>query len=170
MTAFLVIGAVGLTVVVASLVLGDLLDGMFEAFDVDTGSGIFSAPVLGSFLAAFGFGASLIMYATGVGAGVGALGGLGSGIVIGGAALVLTRVLMNMPTDASMDTADLVGKTGTVVTRIPDGGLGEVVIRHLGQLHKSYARSGAPVAAGSEVVVTAVLSTSAVMVKPADAS
>ena len=168
MPAFLIIGAVGLAVVLISLILGDALDGIFEAFNLDAGGGMFSAPVLGSFLAAFGFGAALIMYATGVGAAAGAVGGLASGVVIGGAALMLTRSLMNMPTDASMDTQDLVGHEGTVITAIPDDGLGEITIRFLGQQHKKYARSQAAVSAGSTVVVTAVLSTSAVMVQPKD--
>ena len=164
MTAFLIIGAVGLGVVLITLVLGDLLDGVFEAFDADIGGGVFSAPVVGSFLAAFGFGAALIMYATGVGAAAGALGGLASGAVIGGVALFFTRSLMNMPTDDSMDTNDLVGQPGTVITRIPAEGLGEVTIRHLGQQHKKYARAAQPVPAGTAVVVTQVLSTSSVMV------
>lgn len=170
LTGFLVIGGVGLAVVLAALLLGDLLDGVFEAIDLDAGSGILSAPVLGSFLGAFGFGAALIMYATGVGAGLGALGGLVSGLAVGGAALMLTRSLINMPTDPSMDSADLVGTLGTVITRIPVDGFGEVTIRHLGQVQKLAARSAEPVAAGTTVMVTAVLSSSAVFVKPEDAA
>lgn len=165
MTGFLVIGAVGLAVVLGSLVLGDLFEGLFDAFELD-GGGIFSAPVIGSFLASFGFGAALVMLTTGATATTGALGGLASGVVVGGLALALTRSLIDMPTDESMDTNDLVGKTGTVVTRIPDGGMGEVAVRHLGQLHKKYARSGEPLVAGTSVEVTAVLSTASVMVRP----
>lgn len=165
MTGFLVIGAVGLAVVLASLVLGDLLEGAFGGLDADFGGGVLSAPVLGSFLAAFGFGAALIMYSTGVGASVGALGGLLSGAVVGGIALTMMRALVNMPTDASMDSADLVGVPGTVVTPIPPGGFGEITVRHLGQLHKLNARAGEALEAGTSVEVTAVLSTSSVMVQ-----
>lgn len=63
---------------------------MFDALHVDTGSGLFSTPVIGAFLAAFGFGAALI----------------------------------NMCTDEPVRMADLVGKTASLVTRIPRGGCG----------------------------------------------
>jgi hypothetical protein len=165
-TGFIIIGAIGLAVVLLSLVLGDVLDGIFDALDLDIGGGILSAPVLGSFLAAFGFGAALIMFSTGAGATAGALGGLVSGAVVGGLALLMMRALIGMPTDRSMDTGDLVGSTGTVITRIPAGGFGEVAVRHLGQMHKLNARAGEEIPAGAPVEVTAVLSTSAVMVRP----
>lgn len=167
MTGFIVIGAVGLAIVLASLVLGDIFDGLFDALDIDAGGGIFSAPVLGSFLASFGFGAALIMFSTGVGAIGGALGGLAAGAAVGGLALVMMRNLINMPTDESMDSADLVGVTGTVVTPIPAGGFGEVTLRHLGQLQKLNARAAEPIEAGAPVIVTTVLSTSSILVERA---
>lgn len=168
MTGFLVIGAVGLAVVLGSLVVGDFLEGLFDGFDV--GAGVFSAPVIGSFLAAFGFGASLIMTATGIGAAGGALGGLASGVVIAALALFMTRALMDMPTDAPVRTADLVGSTGVVITPIPHGGFGEVSLTHAGQITKLSARAPQPVAAGTTVVVTQVTSSSSVLVRPADAA
>jgi membrane protein implicated in regulation of membrane protease activity len=168
MTAFIVIGAVGLVVVLASLLLGDLVDGLFDAFDVDFGGGIFSAPVLGSFLAEFGFGAALIMFATGTNATLGALGGLFSGAVVGGLALTMMRSLMNMPTDETPTITGLEGTTGLVITRIPEEGYGEVTIRHHGGQHKYNARATQPLASGTQVRVTGVLSASAVLVEPAD--
>ena len=166
MIAFLVIGAVGLGVVILALVLGEVLDGVFEAVDADVGGGIFSTPVLGAFLAAFGFGGALILYTADVGAAVAALGGLASGLVVGGIALLIVRSLVNMPTDENVRTTDMVGVTGTVVTRIPEGGLGEVTIRHAGQLLKLSARSDVELRAGTPVVVTAVMSSSSVLVSP----
>jgi hypothetical protein len=111
-TVFIVIGAVGLALVLISLLLGDLLDGLFDSFDIEFGGGIFSTPVLGSFLAAFGFGAALIMFAGGVGATIGALGGLASGLLVGGLALLMMRSLINMPTDETVSTAKLEGSPG----------------------------------------------------------
>lgn len=168
MTAFIVIGAVGLAVVLLSLILGDLLDGIFGALDFDVGGGIFSAPVLGSFLAAFGFGAALIMFTAGTNATVGALGGLGSGAVVGGVALMLMRSLINMPTDETPTTSGLEGAPGLVITRIPEEGYGEVTVRHHGKQHKYNARATRALASGTQVRVTAVLSASAVLVAPAD--
>lgn len=169
MTGFLVIGGIGLAIVVVSLILGDIFEGIFDAFDLDFGAGIFSAPVVGSFLAAFGFGASVVMYAAPVGAAGGALSGLGSGLVVGGIALFMTRSLMQMPTDATPKSEDLVGTRGHVVTPIPDGGFGEVTVRLHGQSLKHNARSVAAVDAGERVEVVEVLSASSVLVRPVGA-
>jgi hypothetical protein len=163
-TVFLIIGAVGLALVLLSLVLGEVLEGLFGGLDIDVGGGIFSAPVLGSFLASFGFGAALIMFATGAGATAGALGGLLSGLVIGGIALVMMRSLVNMPTDETVTTSGLTGSPGVVITAIPAEGFGEVTIRHHGSQHKYNARAVEPIPAGTPVQVTAVLSASAVQV------
>lgn len=169
MTGFIVIGAVGLLIVVLSLVLGEVLDGVFDALEFDGGGGLFSAPVIGAFLAAFGFGAALVMYAAGTGAAVGALGGLGSGVVIGGAALAMTRFFIDMPTDEPVRTSDLVGQRATVVTAIPESGLGEVTLVFRGQMLKLNARSEQPLPAGRPVVVAAVTSPSSVVVRSSDA-
>jgi membrane-bound ClpP family serine protease len=165
MTAFILIGAVGLTVLVASLVLGEVFEGLFGGFDIDVGGGVFSGPVLGAFLASFGFGAALIMYGTGTGAALGALGGLASGVVVGGLALVMMRSLLHMPTDETVTTRGLEGAPGIVITAIPEEGYGEVTVRHHGEQRKYNARAGQRVAAGTQVRVTAVLSTSAVLVE-----
>lgn len=168
MTGFIVIGVVGLLIVVLSLVLGEVLDGVFEALEFDAGGGLFSAPVIGSFLAAFGFGAALVMYTAGTGAAVGALGGLGSGLVIGGITVALTRFFINMPTDDAVRVTELVGQRATVVTPIPESGLGEVTLVFRGQMLKLNARADAPMPAGRPVVVAAVTSPSSVVVRPAD--
>ncbi len=165
MTLFLLIGALGLTLVLVSLVLGDLLDGIFEGFDFDAG-GVFSTPVIGSFLSAFGFAAALILYGTGASTGVAALGGLAGGIGMGGVALLITRSLMSMATDEPIRSHEVVGLEATVVTRIPADGLGEVSLVHRGQLMKLSARSTAPVAGGASVTITAVTSPSSVVVAP----
>lgn len=166
MPVFLIIGAVGLGLVLATLILGEVLDGVFEAIDVDGGGGVLSTPVLGSFLAAFGFGGALTLYAADVGVPVATLSGLASGLAVGGVALLIVRSLMNMPTDENVRTIDLVGVTGTVITRVPPGGLGEVTVRHAGQLLKLAARSEEDLPGGTPIVVTAVLTSSSVLVEP----
>ena len=167
MVGYVIIGSFGLLLVVVSLLVGEIFDSLFDAFDID-GGGILSTPVIGAFLAAFGFGAALILYTTKAGPGLSALGGLGSGIAVGGIALVMTRSLMNMPTDEAVNSSGLVGRTGTVITRIPAEGYGEVTVAYAGHSMKVNARSPQPVAAGTRVVVTEVLSSSSVVVRPAD--
>lgn len=166
MIGYIVIGSIGLAIVVASLFLGEIFDSVFDSFD---GGGVFSTPVIGAFLAAFGFGAALIVYTTKVGAGLSALGGLASGVVVGGVALAMTRSLMNMPTDEPVRSSGLLGRTGTVVTRIPQDGYGEISVTYAGQYLKVSARAPEPIPAGARVVVTDVTSSSSVVVRPADA-
>lgn len=169
MLGFLVIGIIGLAIVLLSLLVGDLLDGLFDAFDVEFAGGVFSTPVVGSFLAAFGFGAALTMYGAGVGATGGAFAGLASGIAIGGIALFMTRSLIHMPTDHTPTAADVIGTRGTVVTSIPGEGYGEVSLRTHGQVEKRNARGTAAIGAGQSVEVVEVLSASSVLVRPVEA-
>lgn len=166
MTVFLVIGIAGTAIVVLSLVFGDLFEGVFDSIDIDAGGGAFSAPVIGSFLSAAGFGGALLMEGTNGGAVVGALGGGAAGTVMAIVAVVLTRSLMRMRTDAPVRLNDLVGRSGVVITRIPDAGLGEVSLVHMGQRMKLNARSEVVVPAGTRVVVIAVTSPSSVLVEP----
>jgi membrane protein implicated in regulation of membrane protease activity len=160
---FLIIGAVGLGLIVFSLVVGEIFGDLFGDFDA---GGFLSGPAIGAFLAAFGFGAALILSGTSAGTGVAALGGLGSGIVVGGVAGFFTRSLMNMPTDGSVRSSDMTGLNGTVITRIPEEGLGEVSVSFHGQLMKMSARSSSAVSAGTPVTITAVISPSSVVVEP----
>lgn len=168
MTAFLVVGAVGLLIVIASFVLDDLFEGVFDALDIDVGGGLFSTPVIGSFLAAFGFAGALVLASTSAGPTLAAVVGLGAGGVMGGAALAITRALINMPTDEPVRLSDIVGKEAVVVSSIPDGGLGEVSLVHAGQRMKLNARADGPIARGAAVVITAVQSASSVVVEDAD--
>ena len=166
MTWFLLLGGLGLAVVVLSLVLGDLLEGVFESFDIDAAGGVFSTPVIGAFLAAFGFGGALVLVSTDVGAGVASGVGMAAGVGLGGVALAITRGLMNMRTDESVRLEDLIGKQASVVSAIPQGGFGEVALVHLGQRMKLNAKAPKAVATGGRVVIVAINSTSSVLVEP----
>lgn len=161
MTVFIVIGVIGLVLLLVSLVFGELFDGL----DADAG-GLLSGPVIGAFLAAFGFGGALTMQASDGGMGAGVAGGLGGGVVVGGLAWLIVRTFMRMPTDSSFRSADLVGTPATVITSVPAGGLGEVTLVHLGQITKLSARADQPLTAGTAVIVTAVVSSSSVVVAP----
>ncbi|HEX7168013.1 MAG TPA: NfeD family protein [Acidimicrobiales bacterium] len=167
MTWFLVVGGLGLLIVLASLVLEDVFEGLFDALDIDSGAGVFSTPVIGSFLAAFGFGGALVLGSTTAGPAVAAGAGMAAGITMGAIALAITRALMRMATDEPFRLGDLVGKQARVVTPIPPSGYGEVVVSHLGQQMKLNARAERPIARGTDVVVLAVQSASSVVVEEA---
>lgn len=88
-------------------------------------------------------------------------------MLLGAAALCLTRALIGGASGA-VRSSDLVGVFGTVVTRIPTGGLGEIVLPQAGSRVKLAARSHEPVPAGTPVYVTEVLSATSVAVQRAD--
>lgn len=161
MVLFLVLGGFGLVLLLSGLLFGDVFDGLLEAFDGGTGL----TPALGAALAAFGFGAALLTAP--LGTGLAALAGLGLASVVGVAAFFLTRTLLGGPS-VPVRTGDLLGVFGTVITRIPDAGLGEVVLPQAGSRVKLAARSYEPVPAGTPVYVTEVLSATAVAVQRAD--
>jgi membrane protein implicated in regulation of membrane protease activity len=158
---FLVVGTVGLVLLLGGLLFGDVLDGVLDSFD--GGSGL--TPALGAALAAFGFGSALLTGS--LGTGLAALAGLGGATVVGTAAFFLTRALIGPPA-APVRSEDLLGVFGTVVTRIPLSGLGEVVVPQAGSRVKLAARSDEAVPSGTPVYVVEVLSATSVVVQRAD--
>ncbi|GAB2595564.1 hypothetical protein [Microlunatus antarcticus] len=161
MTVFLVLGVVGLVLLALSLVLGDLFGGALDALAGD----VFSSAVIGGFVSAFGFGAALsegldapLWLAVTVGAVVGA--------AFGWFASWLTRLVRGGGSDATVTTADAVGRDAKVVTGIPEGGFGVVRVVVGGHSLQLNARAERAVEPGTEVYVTAVLSPTAVSVAP----
>lgn len=158
MSIYLIIGLLGLALMVASLLLGDLLDGLF-----DFGDGYLSGPAVAVFLTAFGFSAALAdasgweTFAT-----LGA--GLAGGVLFGGIAGVATHALLKMKTDATPGTGDLLGLSGIVVTPIAKDGVGEVSLKLGGVPTKVSARSEKELSAGTQVSVTEVFSPTTVFV------
>ena len=161
-TLFVAVGAIGLVLALSSLLLGGVLDGLFES--VDLGSGLFTAPVIGGFLAAFGLGAALTVTALGT---LGAVAvGVGGGVVVGGAAALLTRSLMRMRTDRTPQTRDLVGRSGTVLLPVRPDSYGRVAVAAHGQRLQLSATADTEIAAGDRIVVVEVTSPTSVVVTP----
>jgi hypothetical protein len=76
---------------------------------------------------------------------------------------------MNMSTDATLTSADLVGASGVVITPVPADGYGEVRLAIAGQQLKFNARSVEPLALGTRVFVIGVPSPTSVLVEPTPA-
>lgn len=163
MMAFLVVGVLGGILLLITVLLDDLFDGLFES--VDFADGFLSGPAIAGFLTAFGFAGALASsagLATVPSAGIGTL----AGAAIGGIAGYLTRSIMRMPTDATPTTADLKGLDGVVVTAIPENSMGEIMVTVGGQPVKLTARSATPLTAGVPIVVVQTLSPTSVIVEP----
>jgi hypothetical protein len=158
MTAFIVIGVVGLLLLVVSLVLGEVFDGLFDGI----GGDVISTAAVAGFLAAFGFAGAIA--ARTLGTTLSVLVGIVAGVVVGGVAGVVTRTLSRSQTDATPTSLAVVGLAGTVVTAVPSQGYGEVSVTVAGHLTKLNARADGELAVGTPVTVTATLSPTSVFV------
>ncbi|HSK90129.1 MAG TPA: NfeD family protein [Euzebyales bacterium] len=167
MAALLIIGAVGVGLLLLSLIFGDFFDGVLDGLDVD-GGGLFSTEVVGAFLGAFGFGGALLLTVPAVALPIAIIGGLAAGLIGGAIALFVVRSFLRMPTDATPRSEDLAGRLARVITRIPAGGLGEITVVYAGHRVKLSARSDEPIPSGTDVVIVAVLSPTSVLVAPSD--
>ena len=128
-----------------------------------------SLPVIAGFLGAFGFGGAIVASLV-PGGGfawlAATLVGLVAAVPSGWLAGRMMRAAMNMSTDATLTSGDLLGAPGVVISPVPAGGLGEVRLAIAGQQMKFYARSDQPIALGTRVFVIAVPSPTSVLVEP----
>ena len=165
LTALLVVGSIGLFFLLAGIVFGELLDGVFEvAIPGDLGTGMSAA--LGAGLAAFGYGGALVLSASTLPVVVALLLGAAGAVVVGTVSYTASKALIGRPS-APHRAADLYGIFGTVVSDIPTPGFGEVALVQAGERPKLSARAEQPLASGTAVYVTEILSETAVAVAPA---
>lgn len=155
---FLVIGCAGIALLLVSLVLGDLLDGM-----LDFGPDFLSSAAIAGFLGALGFVGAIAQDQwdhLGISVGLGVLAGLVLGAGVGWASLQLGRG----GDESNVRTGELTGRDATVVNAIPADGYGEVTLTVAGHITRLNARAGQALPAGTPVSITAVLSPTAVQV------
>lgn len=126
-------------------------------------------PVIAGFLGTFGFAGAIAATLTGGGRLAAVLAVL-VGLVLGTPAAWLSGRLMNaainMPTDATPTSSDLLGALGVVVTPVPPGGgYGEVRVMVAGQQIKLHARADTPLPLGAEIFVIEVPTPTSVLVE-----
>ncbi|MFE1250587.1 hypothetical protein [Streptomyces sp. NPDC058766] len=170
MAWFLGLGIAGVVLLALSFVLDGLLEGLFDGVSVLDGlvDGLLSLPVIAGFTAMFGFSGAIVLGTTGTGALGAALAGVPAGVLTGWFAYRLSRALMDGSSGTAPRDEDLIGVSGSVVTAIPAGGYGEVLVRRAGQPVKLSAKCQVAVARGAEVWVEQALSQSAVSVRPVE--
>ena len=163
---FLVVGALGLGVLVLSLLVGEIGD-LGDFGDAD---GPFSVPALAALVGGVGFGgaAAAALLPDGLPDAGRVLLALAAGLVVAvplaWAAVRLSRGLRDMSTAETLTRARLVGTQGVVVSAVPSPGYGEVRLVVAGQQLKFAARSDTPLHAGTSVYVVEALSATAVQV------
>ncbi len=166
--ALLVVGAIGLGVLLLSLVVGEIGD---LAGDAD---GPFSVPAIAALLGGVGFGGAAatsalpadlpdgvtVLLALAVGLAV----GLAVAVPLAWAAVRLSRALRDMPTTETLTRSHLLGAQGVVVSAVPSPGFGEVRLALAGQQLEFAARSDVPLPAGTPVYVVDTPSETSVQV------
>jgi hypothetical protein len=166
LTVLIVLGVLGLAVVLAGLLLGEILDGALDAVAPgDVAPGL--TPAVGAAVSAFGFGGALALRGADLAAPLALALATAGALVVGGAAFALARVVIG-ETSAAPTGTDLYGVFGSLVTPVPPNGYGEVTVVVHGTRRKLAARAEEPLPAGATVYVLEVLSDTSVLVAPAD--
>ncbi len=183
---FLAIGCFSLLLLVLSLVgghvhlghlhlghlhIGHLHVGAHAGTAGDTGGGIeLTLPAIAGFLGALGFGGAIAASLfDGHGAGTVLLAlvvGLVLAVPAAWAGGKLMRAAMDMNTDGTLQSSDLVGATGVVISPVPADGYGAVRLAVAGQQIRFNARSDEPLALGTRVLVIEVPTSTSVLVEP----
>lgn len=145
MTAFLIVGGLGLAILLLSMVLGPIFD-FLDAFE-----GALSGTAVGSGLTLFGASGVLVLsndgpawlaYVLAAVLGMAAVFGVGR----------MTRTLEQSSIQASYE---VVGLTGVAVSRIT-GAMGEVQLSHPREINKRLAFSSGYIESGALVTVTEI--------------
>ncbi|MGF1339611.1 hypothetical protein ACQSMD_05735 [Streptomyces flavovirens] len=172
MTVFLGLGIAGIVLLTLSLIFDGVLEGLLgDAFGGLLNGlfdGLLSLPVIAGFLSMLGFGGAIVLGTTGAGTTGAAVAGGAAGLMAGWLTWKFSKALMRDQTTATPRGEDLVGTSGSVVTRIPADGYGEVLLRLAGQTVKYSAKSAVPVERGTEIWVEGTLSTTSVTVRPVE--
>ncbi len=179
---FLAIGGFAILLMLLSLLGGAHL-GHFHIGHVDlhlghghvgtgTDGGGFSLtlPSIAGFIGAVGFGGAIVAALLPFG-GAGAvlvalIVGLAVAVPAAWSAGRLMAAAVNMPTDATPESSDLIGTIGVVLNEIPAQGLGDVRLTVGGQPVKVYARADQPLPRGTRVFVIEVRTPTSVVVEP----
>jgi membrane protein implicated in regulation of membrane protease activity len=128
-----------------------------------------SLPVLAGFVGAFGFVGAIVasvLPATGATTwAVAAAAGLVAAVPTGWATGRLVRAAMNLRTDATLTSGDLVGALGVVISPVSVGAYGEVRLAVAGTQLKLHARADEPLPLGTQIFVISVLTPTSVLVE-----
>jgi len=156
--------AVGGGLLLLTVVLDDVIGGMFDALHIGIHvGGVALMPPLLGFVAMFGIGGLIgtqIFKLDSGGASIvgGVAGAIGFGLVFG-----MFSVLRRSEGAEAFSLNDLVGQTGRVSVAIPARRYGSVFLNYAGASHNLTATSDVDVAPGSSVRVTAVAGTNVVV-------
>ena len=151
---FVLAALVGGGLLLVTVVLDDVLGGIFDALHIDFSiGGVSLMPPLLAFIAMFGVGGIFATQVMALHGGQAALVGVGFGVVGYVVAFALFRALRRAEGGRPFSIADLVGRIGSVSVAIPSGRLGTVYVRAEGQNHEISATAADDIPQGTAVKV-----------------
>jgi membrane protein implicated in regulation of membrane protease activity len=164
MLIFAAIGAFGLLFLLLMLFfggghdfhVGDLGGGHDVSHDVgdEGGPSIFSARIMASFVAAFGFGGTIGKY-LGFSFPASSAVGIVCGAVLASLVFEFARILYSQQASSEVKMTTLVGMTAEVAIAIPDGHLGQISLSAAGErsMHIARSKDGKAIPEGTPVVI-----------------
>jgi membrane protein implicated in regulation of membrane protease activity len=157
---FVICTLVGGGLLLLSVVLDDIIGGIFDALHIgfDIG-GVSLMPLLLAFVSMFGVGGLFATQVLDVHGGIAAVIGTLFGIAGFGVAYALFSVMRRSESAQPFSTRSLVGHDAFVGVGIPAGHFGSVLVKAEGQTHEFSATASVDIPAGSTVRVTGTAGT-----------
>lgn len=166
MAIFALIGCIGLILLVAALIFGEIFDGLL---DIDAiawlDSDIFSTAGIAGLLGGFGF-AGMIGLAFTSSVFFSTIFALVIGCLLAISASKFIARIKSQVTDPTPSIHQIYGYEGIVITDIPEGGYGQIRVLIAGHRTMLNAQSNSAIEAGRTIWVDEVISPTCVRVTP----
>jgi membrane protein implicated in regulation of membrane protease activity len=163
---FVVCTLVGGGLLLLSVLVDDILGGIFEAVGIgfDIG-GVSLMPLLLAFVSMFGVGGLFATQVLDVHGGPAAVVGTIFGAAGFGVAYLLFSLMRRSEGTAPFSTSSLVGRDAFVGVSIPAGRFGSVIVKAEGQTHEFSATASIDIPAGTTVRVTGTAGTGLIVAR-----
>ncbi|MEO8273024.1 MAG: NfeD family protein [Chloroflexota bacterium] len=153
---FVLAALVGGGLLLITVLLDDVFDGILDALHIDFSfGGVSLMPPLLAFVAMFGVGGIFATQVLNLHGGPAAVVGVGFGGAGFALAFLMFRAMRRAEGSKPYSISDLVGQIGSVSVTIPAGRLGTVYVRAEGQTHEITATAAEELHTGTAVKVTA---------------
>ena len=167
---FIVCTLVGGGLLLITVLLDDVVGGLFDALNIDFDiGGVSLVPLLLGFVSMFGVGGLFATQVLDVRGGQAAIIGTVSGLIGFSIVYVMFNVLRKSEGANPFSTSTLVGRSASVAVDIPAGRRGTVLVKAEGQTHEFSATAAVDIPAGTTVTVTGTAGTGLIVAMQAAA-
>ena len=157
---FIVCTIVGGGLLLITVLLDDVLGGLFDVLHIDFDiGGVSLVPLLLGFVSMFGVGGLFATQVLNVRGGQAAVIGTVSGLIGFSVVYLMFNLLRRSEGANPFSTSSLVGRSASVAVDIPAGRRGSVLVKAEGQTHEFSATAAVDIPAGTTVTVTGTAGT-----------